>query len=72
MFLAYTFNVMKSCLQSQNELRIDFESPVIYALHQEQAYNDSVPPDCPPDIQYGECHVSNSFERNHVHSVGIG
>jgi beta-mannosidase len=57
MFLAYTFNVMKSCLQSNNELRIDFESPIIYALHEEQAYNATVPPDCPPDIQYGECHV---------------
>ncbi len=57
MFIAYTFNVMKSCLQSNNELRIDFESPVVYALNQEQAYNDSVPPDCPPGIQFGECHV---------------
>ncbi|CAF1079907.1 unnamed protein product [Rotaria sp. Silwood1] len=57
MFIAYTFNVMKTCLQPNNELRIDFESPVVYALNQAQAYNDSVPPDCPPDMQYGECHV---------------
>ena len=57
MFIAYTFNVMRTCLQSNNELRIDFESPVLYALNQYQAYNGSVPPDCPPDIQYGECHV---------------
>jgi beta-mannosidase len=56
MFLAYTFNVMKSCLQSNNELRIDFESPIIYALNQARAYNDSVPPDCPPDVQNGECY----------------
>jgi len=56
MFLAYIFNVTKSCLKSNNELRIDFESPVIYALNQAQAYNDSVPPDCPPDVQHGECY----------------
>ena len=57
MFIPYTFNVMRSCLQSNNQLRIDFESPVIYALNQAKAYNDSVPPDCPPDVQHGECHV---------------
>jgi beta-mannosidase len=58
MFIAYTFNVMKSCVQYNNELRIDFASPVLYALNQSKAYNDSVPPECPPDIQYGECHVN--------------
>jgi beta-mannosidase len=57
MFIAYTFNLMRICLQSNNELRIDFESPVMYALNQARAYNDSVPPDCTPDIQHGECHV---------------
>jgi beta-mannosidase len=57
MFIAYTFNVIRTCLQSNNELRIDFESSVMYALNQARAYNDSVPPDCPPDMQYGECHV---------------
>jgi len=57
MFIPYIFNVMKSCLQSNNELRIDFESPVVYALNQAKAYNDSVPPNCPPEIQYGECYV---------------
>jgi beta-mannosidase len=57
MFLAYTFNVMRSCLQSNNQLRIDFQSPIVYALTQAQAYNDTVPPACPPDVQHGECHV---------------
>jgi beta-mannosidase len=57
MFLAYTFNVMRSCLQSNNQLRIDFQSPIVYALSQAQAYNDTVPPACPPDVQHGECHV---------------
>jgi beta-mannosidase len=57
MFIAYTFNVMKSCLQSDNQLRIDFQSPAVYALTQAQAYNDTVPPSCTPDVQHGECHV---------------
>jgi beta-mannosidase len=57
MFIAYTFNVTQSCLQSDNELQIDFESPVLYALSQTKAYNDTVPPDCPPDVQHGDCHV---------------
>ena len=57
MFIPYIFNVMRSCLQSNNQLRIDFQSPVVYALNQAQAYNDTVPPDCPPADQHGECHV---------------
>jgi beta-mannosidase len=56
MFIAYTFDVTRSCLQPNNELQIDFESPVIYALNQAKAYNQSVPPDCPPDVQHGECY----------------
>jgi len=57
MFLAYTFNVTKSCLQSTNQLRIDFQSPVAYALNQFQAYGQDVKPDCPSGVQHGECHV---------------
>jgi beta-mannosidase len=58
MFLPYSFNVTKSCLQSNNQLRIDFQSPVVYAANQAKAYNDSVPPDCPSGVQHGECHVN--------------
>ena len=57
MFIAYTFDVPRSCLQLSNALQIDFASPVFYALNQAVAYNDSVPPDCPPDVQHGECYV---------------
>ena len=57
MFLAYTFNVHRTCLQSSNQLRLDFESPITYAANQAKAYNDSVPPDCPSGAQHGECHV---------------
>ena len=57
MFLAYTFDVPRSCLQSTNTIQIDFQSPVTYALNQAKAYNGSVPPDCPPDVQHGECYI---------------
>jgi len=59
MFIAYTFDIQRKCLQiDNNQLRIDFESPVLYAKNQAKLYNDSMPPpDCPPDVQHGECHV---------------
>jgi beta-mannosidase len=57
MFILYSFNVTRSCLQSNNELRIDFESPVIYAADQAKAYNETVLPECPSAVQHGECHI---------------
>ncbi len=57
MFFAYTFNVLSACLKTDNILRVDFMSPVIYALNQAIAYNKSVPPYCPNGAQHGECHV---------------
>jgi beta-mannosidase len=57
MFFAYTFNVLSKCLKSDNILRVDFMSPVTYALNQAIAYNKSVPPYCTNGAQHGECHV---------------
>ena len=57
MYLIAEFNVEKSCLHANNQLRIDFKSPVVYAWDQARAYNDSVPPDCPEKVQNGECYV---------------
>ena len=57
MFLAYAFNVNRTCLQLSNQLRLDFESPVTYAANQAKVYNDSVLPECPSPVQHGECHV---------------
>ena len=57
MFIPYSFNVLRSCLQANNELRIDFESPIKYAANQAKAYNETVLPECPADVQHGECHV---------------
>ena len=56
MFIPYTFPILSAYLKSNNYLQIHFESPVIYAANQSAAYNDTVPPLCPPDAQHGECH----------------
>jgi beta-mannosidase len=57
MFFAYTFNVMSNCLRNDNILRIEFMSPVTYALNQAIAYNKTVQPTCTGSVQHGECHV---------------
>lgn len=57
MFFAYTFNVPLSCLKNENTLRVDFMSPVIYALQQLIAYNKTIGQHCPNDAQHGECNV---------------
>ncbi|CAF3549546.1 unnamed protein product [Rotaria sordida] len=57
MFMPYTIHIANSCLKFENEISIDFESPVLYALKQANAYNDTVPSDCPSPAQHGECYV---------------
>ena len=57
MFVAYEFQVVRTCLSQFNEIRIDFDSPVKYAEKMARVYNISVPPKCPPDIQHGECFI---------------
>jgi beta-mannosidase len=57
MFLAYTFNVQRTCLRNNNILRVEIMSPVAYALNQSISYNKTVQPTCPSSVQHGECHV---------------
>jgi len=69
MFFAYTFNVPNICLKNDNILRVDFMSPVIYALDQFISYNQSyVPGNCPGPESHGECHVQ--FIRKEPCSFG--
>jgi len=56
MFIPYEFVVNRSCLMKNNSLQIDFSSPIKYAAEQAEKYNETIPPDCPPDEQHGECH----------------
>jgi beta-mannosidase len=57
MFFAYKFNVRRNCISNDNILRVQFMSPVIYALDQSIAYIKPVHPNCTNPIQHGECHV---------------
>ncbi len=57
MFIAYTFNITSICLRNDNILRVDFMSPVTYALNQAISYNKTVEPLCTLAVQHGECHV---------------
>lgn len=42
-----------------NVLKVSFLSPVVYASEQRKAHSAyRVPPECPPDVQKGECHVN--------------
>ena len=58
MFRQYVFPVPQTCLRAENLIEIEFQSPVNYALEQSLIYNVSVPPNCPPEAQHGECHAN--------------
>jgi beta-mannosidase len=68
MFIPYSFNVTRSCLKSNNELRIDLESPIVYAANQAKAYNETVLPICTLNMQNLECHAP--FIRKEICSFG--
>ena len=69
MFIEYTFNVPNRCLKSDNTLRVDLMSSVIYALDQFLSYNQSyIPGNCPGPESPGECHVQ--FIRKEPCSFG--
>ena len=48
-----------SVVSNVNSLELRFQSPVLYAAQQSKAHTSySVPPDCPPLVQKGQCHVN--------------
>lgn len=53
------FSVGDSLKDGENELEVRFMSPVLYASQRYKAHSAyRVPPECPPDVQKGECHVN--------------
>uniref|UniRef100_H3C1U4 Beta-mannosidase n=1 Tax=Tetraodon nigroviridis TaxID=99883 RepID=H3C1U4_TETNG len=59
MFRRYDFSVGDSLKDGENELEVRFESPVLYASQRYKAHSAyRVPPECPPEVQKGECHVN--------------
>lgn len=76
MFIPYSFYLNKASLREhENLLEINFQSPVVYAANQSLAYNSTVFPLCPPEVQNGECHVQFirkepcSFSWDWVHEM---
>ncbi|XP_036046975.1 beta-mannosidase isoform X2 [Onychomys torridus] len=58
MFTGYSFDVT-GMVRDMNSLKLKFQSAVHYAELQSKAHTRySVPPECPPKEQNGECHVN--------------
>ncbi|XP_015249111.1 PREDICTED: beta-mannosidase [Cyprinodon variegatus] len=59
MFRRYDFSVRDQLKVGDNVLEVSFLSPVLYASERRKAHSSYVvPPECPPDVQKGECHVN--------------
>uniref|UniRef100_A0A6Q2XDM2 Beta-mannosidase n=1 Tax=Esox lucius TaxID=8010 RepID=A0A6Q2XDM2_ESOLU len=59
MFRRYEFSVGKMLRGGENNVEVRLLSPVVYSLERSQAHSSyAVPPDCPPPVQKGECHVN--------------
>ncbi|XP_024858880.1 beta-mannosidase isoform X2 [Kryptolebias marmoratus] len=59
MFRRYDFSVRKLLKDGENVLEVSLLSPVFYSSERRKAHSSySVPPECPPDVQKGECHVN--------------
>lgn len=58
-FLEQDFSVRELLKEADNLLQVQFLSPVVYASERSKAHQSyRVPPQCPPDVQKGECHVN--------------
>ncbi|KAM3594016.1 uncharacterized protein V6R79_000676 [Siganus canaliculatus] len=59
MFRRYDFPVGDLLTDGENVLKVSLLSPVLYAAERRKAHSAyRVPPECPPDVQKGECHVN--------------
>ncbi|XP_034051473.1 beta-mannosidase [Thalassophryne amazonica] len=59
MFRRYDFPIRDLLTDGANELEVHLLSPVLYAAERRKAHSAyRVPPECPPEVQKGECHVN--------------
>ncbi|XP_070698730.1 beta-mannosidase [Pempheris klunzingeri] len=59
MFRRYDFSVRDLLRDGDNVLKVSLSSPVLYASERRKAHSAyRVPPECPPEVQKGECHVN--------------
>ncbi|XP_029452909.1 beta-mannosidase isoform X2 [Rhinatrema bivittatum] len=58
MFIKYIFDIA-NVIKEDNFIEVRFSSAVSYAADESRAHTAyGVPPDCPPAVQKGECHVN--------------
>lgn len=58
MFQRYDFSVKGILKDKENKLEVSLVSPVHYAAERRGQSSYRVPPECPPDVQKGQCHVN--------------
>ncbi|KAM6961248.1 beta-mannosidase [Aplochiton taeniatus] len=59
MFQRYDFPIKDWLKNDENTLVVHLASPVVYAEERSKAHSAyRVPPECPPEVQKGECHVN--------------
>ncbi|XP_076814346.1 beta-mannosidase-like isoform X2 [Clavelina lepadiformis] len=58
MFVTYGFNVTGLLQTNFNMLEVSLSSAVRYVQNVANTLSYDIPPDCPPDVQHGFCHVN--------------
>lgn len=58
MFQRYVWNIKTALVLGSNDITIKFTSAVTYSASKSEQYNYTIPPNCPPPVQHGECHVN--------------
>lgn len=58
MFQRYDFSVKGNLKDIDNVLEVSLVSAVHYAAERRKQSSYRVPPECPPDVQKGQCHVN--------------
>lgn len=58
MLFLQDFSVKDHLKDGDNVLKVSFLSPVLYAAERRRHSSYRVPPECPPDVQKGVCHVN--------------
>ncbi|XP_055018225.1 beta-mannosidase-like [Boleophthalmus pectinirostris] len=58
MFQRYDFSVRGMLKDKDNVLEVSLTSPVLYAKERRKQSSYRVPPECPPNVQKGQCHVN--------------
>jgi len=57
-FRTYIFNISSILVAGSNTIIISFESAIAYGQYKSTECSIDIPPDCPPDVQQGYCHVN--------------